>query len=81
VSQPTIVNPEEGRDDAGRVWVQALVDAKSRVLAGRDAMLNFHLFVSPEELFDNALATIYSAKGIKLDDIVAEATTKNGEPA
>ena len=79
MSQPTIVNPNEGRDDAGKLWVQAIVDPKGRVLAGRDAQLNFHMFASPEELFDNAIAALYAANGISTDDIVK--TERNGDDA
>ena len=79
MTQPTIVNPHEGRDDAGKLWVQAIVDPKGRVLAGRDAQLNFHLFSSAEELFDNAIAALYQAHGIDVDDIVK--TERNGDDA
>lgn len=77
MSQPHIDREKnDGTDTDGRQWVQALVDARGRILAGRDKLLNFHLFVSPEELFDHAMASIYSARGIDIPAMLKE--TENG---
>lgn len=78
MKRPVIIDHTEGNitDDTGTEWVQALLDTRGRVVAGRHAATgDFHCYTDCEELFDTALGCITQALEIATErtaSVIAE---------